>query len=189
MYGNCVSDPEMKGKIMKLAPLPKSLSLTDPSCFLATFGGVGLLRPAPGTFGSIAAFLFALIIFGATDALMTEAVLTVGVLVSFIAGIWASRKYETASGEKDNQSIVIDEACGLWLTILLVPWPYEFESLFLALILFRVFDIWKPWPIPLIEKKLSKGWDVMVDDVMAAFYAGIVMMVAYAFMFGGFHAV
>lgn len=188
MYGQCHFDLRMKEYTMRLEPVPKPLAFFNLPVLVATFGGVGLIRPAPGTWGSFAAFLLALIVLYITDPVTTETILSLAILVCFSFGIWASRKYEEASGRRDNQSIVIDEVCGMWLTVILIPWPFGLGSFVLALVLFRLFDIFKPWPIRRIETRLSRGWDVMVDDIAAAFYAGIVMLVAYLFLGEGFHA-
>lgn len=163
--------------MIKIKDLPEGLRFFHPASLIATFGGVGLLRPAPGTMGSLAGLIAAFFI--------PLHYLPILCALFFGVGVWASRVFETASGQKDNQSIVIDEVCGVWIVILLSPFTTSILTLILCFVLFRVFDIWKPWPIRNIETKLSKGWDVMADDLAAAGYAFIVLIVLSILINGG----
>lgn len=149
------------GALFSKAALP----LSHPACLLATWFGSGLLRPAPGTWGSLAALPFAWIItyYAGPIAL---AVATVAV---FALGCWAGGVYERAGGDKDPGVVVIDEVAGQWLVLIaapLNPWYY-----LAAFVLFRICDILKPWPANWADRKISGGLGIMMDDILAALYA------------------
>lgn len=155
-----------------LTPLPRGIAFTDPAVTVATFGGAGLLRPAPGTWGSLAA-LFAgwpLALFGGPVALSIAAV------VAFLAGLWATERYCAAAGRVDPPEVVIDEVAAMWLVMAALP-PTPLAYL-LGFGFFRLFDIWKPWPIGFVERRVAGEMGVMADDVIAAVYAIIAAWVA-----------
>jgi phosphatidylglycerophosphatase A len=146
------------------------LNFWHPACVLATWGGAGLMRPAPGTWGSAAALPFAWIL----AYIGGWPLLAVGVVVVFAIGWWAAQVYETADGGKDPSSVVIDEVAGQWLTLL----PAKADPvLYLAgFVLFRIFDIIKPWPVKLADRRVRGGLGIMVDDILAAIYAGALLL-------------
>lgn len=131
---------------------------------IATFFGIGKLPLAPGTWASVvAAPLF--------YPLIDYPVIQGGVLiVIFFLGVFACTRYAKNLAEVDPSSAVIDEVLGMGVAMLAIPkqWPFAV----MALILFRVFDIWKPYPIRRIEK-LPGGWGIMTDDLVAGIYARI----------------
>ena len=96
-------------------------------------------------------------------------------LVLFFAGVFASTEAEKLLGEKDPHKVVIDELVGYLITMAFIPFgiPYIVAGFFL----FRLFDIWKPWPIRGLQE-LPGGWGIMIDDVLAGVYANIVLQVA-----------
>jgi phosphatidylglycerophosphatase A len=99
-------------------------------------------------------------------------------VVVFVAGVWAAEAFEQASDDKDPGSVVIDEVAGQWFTLLFVPvTPLGF---FVAFGAFRLFDISKVWPIFLADQKLSGGFGIMADDIVAAIYAGILSAIILA---------
>lgn len=138
--------------------------------YVATIGPVGFLPHAPGTYGTLVAFLFVVLI--KPDDLF----LFVIFLLSVLIGLPASHKAEKALGV-DSGKIVIDEFCGYLLAVLLIP--REGLMLLAAFVLFRLFDIIKPPPIRRIERTLPGGVGVMVDDLVAAVYANICIQVAW----------
>lgn len=148
-----------------ITPLPNGLRFADPIVTVATFGGSGLLRPAPGTWGSLAAVFAAwpLGVIGGPVALSIAAV------IAFLAGLWATEKYIAASGNHDPSEVVIDEVAAMWLVMAALP-PTPLAYL-LGFLCFRLYDIWKPWPIKGIERRVSGEMGVMVDDIVAAIYA------------------
>lgn len=140
---------------------------------VATFFGAGYSPIAPGTAG---AFLAMLLVWPVCSGSLSigvsfTAILVILSVVGFIVGVLCTNILETEWG-KDPQRIVIDEAVGVWIAFLFIP--YSLTYFILAFILFRVFDIWKPLGIRKIEK-LKGGMGVMGDDVLAGIYANIVL--------------
>ena len=164
---------------------------------LATAGGVGYAPKAPGTFGSIVGValtvcvlrlgwrLFSLLDSGVTSGFRNQPssalpfVFLPSLVLLLVAGIgvWSASRVAKYAGIEDPQSVVIDEVSGQHLTLLLGSGPFallHWKTLLLGFILFRVFDIWKPFPVRQLEK-LSGGWGIMADDWMAAVYAALVL--------------
>jgi len=148
-----------------ITPLPKGLHFADPIVTVATFGGSGLLRPAPGTWGTLAAVFAA----WPLGVLGGPIVLTIAAVIAFLAGLWATEKYIAASGNHDPSEVVIDEVAAMWLVMAAIP-PTPLSYL-LGFLFFRLFDIWKPFPIRRLEKRVAGEMGVMVDDIVAALYA------------------
>jgi len=139
------------------------------SRIIATFFGIGYLRPAPGTWGSLAALpigVAVLIIFG-WQALLALSLLT------FIIGVWASGHYAKTIDTKDPSEVVIDEVAGQWLALAFVA-PVLWEVI-AAFALFRLFDIVKPWLIGRLER-LPGGLGIMSDDMLAGLVAGVLIL-------------
>ena len=136
--------------------------------------GSGLMKKAPGTWGT----LLGLIIFVGLEKLMPP----VGwqsqflfVSVSFLVGIWFCGVTADALNTHDHGAIVWDEFVGIWMTLLIVPMTWFYVGM--AFALFRLFDILKPWPIGWIDKRVSGGFGIMLDDVLAAGYAMLCLAV------------
>lgn len=147
-------------------------SLKHPSVLLATWFGAGYAPKAPGTMGSIAALPFAwlIMVYGGPWLLCAAAAIV------FIVGVYASDGYMRLSGEHDPGPVVIDEVAGQWLTLAVVPLePLWYLAGFIA---FRGFDIFKPWPIKRLETLSDGGLGVMIDDIAAAGYAILVLLIA-----------
>lgn len=142
---------------------------------LATFFGAGLLRPGPGTWGSLAAA--AIWYFGLGAAHLTEAhamtVTAAGAALVTLIGIPAATRVERESGITDPGFVVIDEVAGQWLS--LVAAPLNWRCALAAFLLFRFFDIVKPWPARQLEK-LQGGTGIMLDDLAAGAYALILIL-------------
>jgi len=135
--------------------------LSDPGVLVATVFGIGRIKPAPGTWGSLAALPLPLLAPDGFDPLY----LLVGAGLAFVIGWWAANRYQQISGQHDAGEVVIDEVCGQWITLSLVSLtPF---SVLAGFILFRLFDILKPWPISLADRKIGGGFGVMLDDVLA----------------------
>ncbi len=122
---------------------------------------------APGTAGSLVALLPAWLLF----ALPLSGRIAV-VAAVICVGIWVCGESARRLGRHDHQSIVLDEVAGILLTALAVPAPTWFW-LALVFVLFRVFDIWKPWPIRDLDHSVAGGVGIMLDDLMAAVYAAV----------------
>lgn len=143
--------------------------VAHPARFIAFGAGSGLLRPAPGTWGTLLAWVtFAPL----TAGLDGPAILLVPVC-AFLIGVWACQKAAHDMGVADPGGIVWDEVAAFWLVLALVP--TGFWSELAAFVLFRLFDIVKPPPIRYFDTTLKNGFGVMFDDTLAAFYTVLVM--------------
>ncbi len=143
---------------------------------LATLGPVGRIRPAPGTWGSLAALLPA-----AGMAMAGDWLLEIGVVVACIIGVKAADIYEAHSGKKDASEVVIDELAGQWIALLVVPFDWRWWVT--AFLLFRLFDIAKPGPVKMAER-LPGGIGVMADDVVAGVLVAALLVVVQLLMTG-----
>jgi phosphatidylglycerophosphatase A len=137
---------------------------------VATFFGSGLLKPAPGTWGSLAALLlWAALAMGAHAPASTVLIaLIAGIIVSIAIGVPAASIAARESGRKDPGFVVIDEVAGQWIALL--GSPADWKHGLIALVLFRLFDITKPFPARQLEA-LPEGWGIVFDDVAAGLYA------------------
>lgn len=145
--------------------------MTDPILFLAFGFGSGLAKKAPGTMGTLAAIPVYLIIF--QTGLITYSLLTI---LAAVVGIWICGIAAEKLDEHDFGGIVWDEIVGYLITMWLVP--FSWQALVLGFILFRVFDILKPWPIKWVDQKVHGGLGIMLDDVLAAIFAGLLLFLA-----------
>lgn len=135
--------------------------------------GVGLIPLAPGTWGALAG-----VILYAGLSLFDPALRGLGYLAIFACAVWAVERAGRDLGEHDHQSIVIDEMLAMSLVLEVAP-PTAIGWL-AAFGLFRLFDIWKPWPINLLDRRLNNAYGVMLDDLMAAVYAGVILVAGQA---------
>ena len=137
---------------------------------VATFFGAGLGKPGPGTWGSVAAFLlWALTGIGLhVSPQNLEILLLVGIVLSVASGVPAATIAARESGRHDPGFVVIDEVAGQWITLLFSP--ADWRHGLIALILFRLFDITKPFPVRRLEG-LPEGWGIVFDDGAAGLYA------------------
>ena len=149
-----------------------ALPFGHPATLIATWFGSGLAAKAPGTWGSLAALPAALLLvwLGGVWALAA------GVLVVFTIGLWAAGRYTAAGDDPDPGAVVIDEVAGQWLT--LIPVALDPRYYLLAFLLFRFFDIVKPWPIRRLERGLPGAPGIMIDDIAAGAYAGTLCLIA-----------
>ncbi len=141
-----------------------------------TFGGAGLSPKAPGTVGTLASLPIGLLVlyyFGIESLFMLTITITV-------VGIFEINKYEKHTGTHDQQHIVIDEAAGMWLSLMIaistastMSYPYaEAMAIIFSFAAFRLFDIWKPSTIGWIDRELKGGLGVMMDDILAGIAGG-----------------
>ena len=148
---------------------------------VGTFFGVGYMKPGPGTYASVATVL---LWWAAGNLLHIEShhlsVLTfLAMIVVTAIGVPASTKVAIEAGRKDPGFVVIDEVAGQLFALLALSQTWVHGLL--ALVLFRLFDIFKPWPIRKVEK-LEGGWGIMMDDVLAGFFAHLVVQVLLVFV-------
>jgi phosphatidylglycerophosphatase A len=128
----------------------------------------------PGTWASLVALPCAWAICG----LCGKVGLAAATVIVVAAGCWAAAEMAKASATKDPGAIVIDEVAGQWLVLLaaaLDPLSYV-----LAFLLFRIFDIWKPWPVSWADRRVAGGLGIMLDDLLAAVYAVLALSVLLA---------
>ncbi|MBD8880613.1 phosphatidylglycerophosphatase A [Rhodanobacter sp. 7MK24] len=153
-----------------LTAAQRSALLATPAGWIACGLGSGLAPVAQGTFGSLAAILPWL--------LLRELSLPLNLLVivlGFALGVWACEVAGRALGVDDHRALVWDEFIGQWIALLpalLAPW----WAVILGFALFRLFDVWKPWPIRVFDRRLKGGMGVMVDDVIAGVFAGLTLL-------------
>lgn len=155
------------------AEIFKKIDMKQPYVWLATWFGFGFCRPAPGTWGSVGSIPPALILF----LLAGIKGFTAGIFIVTAVGFWASKHFDNATGGHDNKMIVIDEAAGQWLAMLPVLYYVGMNAflIFFAFILFRFFDIIKPWPISWLDKNLNGAAGVMLDDILAGAAAAAIL--------------
>lgn len=144
----------------------------NPIYFLAFGFGSGALPIAPGTWGTLAAIPFYLLIQN-----LPWQVYAVILLSATVVGAWICDVTERAIGIPDYSGIVWDEICGYLLTMFVAP--HGWEWVVWGFILFRLFDIWKPWPIRWADRHLPGGLGVMMDDLLAAVYAWVMLQVVF----------
>jgi len=142
---------------------------------LATLGPVGHFPKAPGTWGSLAAVVAAPWLFLTLSLPLRAAALA----LVFFVGTWACGRAEIVMGKKDPGCVVVDELFGQWLTLLFFA-AMPIWYLPAAFVLFRIFDILKPWPVKWAENAFPGGYGVMLDDGVAGLYAmGCLHLLAY----------
>ena len=161
------------------------MNRTALSRFIATVGYVGYLRPGPGTWGSLAGCILAvpIIFYGSFPSLVVASVIV------FFVGLWATQVM-TKDGPHDPSEIVVDEVAGQWVALMPLGFmDYVFRgwgsttigeaaqdwwlAILIAFVLFRIFDIFKPWPVSWADRR-DDAMGVMLDDVIAGIMAAIV---------------
>ena len=152
--------------------MKKFPNLKDPFHFAATLGGIGMVPIAPGTFGSITAW----IIFVYLSHFVSMINMLILTILFFILSIWICSEASKDLENKDHKSIVIDELVGMWIALLpvLVIANSQYERTLYALaalILFRFFDILKPFPISYFDKNYKNGFGIVIDDVISGLIA------------------
>jgi phosphatidylglycerophosphatase A len=137
--------------------------------YIATLGFIGYLPFAPGTFGSLAAFVIFILL---------KPNIFIHIIILFLIipiGIISSHYAERLLNDKDSRHIVIDEFCGYLLSVLFIPFSIAYAIT--AFFLFRFFDILKPFPIRKIGSVLGGGKGIMADDITAALYTNLILQI------------
>lgn len=148
--------------------------LKNPVHFLSLGFGSGLMPKAPGTFGTLAAIPVYLM---CKD--LSLAYYLIFVLAVSLAGVFLCQYTSDALKVHDHPGIVIDEFAGYFITMIAVP--FSWQAVIIGFVLFRLFDIVKPWPISLLDKKVHGGLGIMIDDVVAGLFALILMQLIVSF--------
>ncbi len=149
-----------------------AFDLKQPIQFLALGFGSGLAPKAPGTFGTLAAIPLFLLL-----AMLPPSLYLIAVILMSIAGIYICGKAAEDVGVHDHPAIVWDEFVGFFITMFMVP--VSWQSVLVGFLLFRLFDILKPWPISFIDKKMTGGLGIMFDDVLAGVFALVIMQLIF----------
>ncbi len=144
--------------------------------FIATGFYSGYLPKAPGTWGS----LVGLLLFFLLHTLSLEIYLAV-VAAIFVIGTFAAGEAEKIMDRKDPGLVVIDEIVGILITMIAIPATPL--AMALGFILFRIFDIWKPFPIRLIDQRFHGGLGIMLDDIVAGIFSLVILQVLVRFLF------
>jgi phosphatidylglycerophosphatase A len=155
---------------LRIARLPEGRRLSEPMTAIVTFGGVGLLPLAPGSWGALAALPLGWLLAMAGGWL---ALLIAAAIASYV-GWRAAERYVTATGRDDPPEIVIDEVAAQWLALTVVP--LTVTAFFVAYFVFRLFDTLKPWPASWADRELEGGAGVMLDDLFAGGYSAVVLL-------------
>ena len=153
----------------KLLAQPKDIALKTYAGFFAFGFGSGLSPFAPGTFGTLAAIPLYLILIQ-----MSWPMYAWLVLIAFVVGVKLCDVTGGRLGVHDYGGIVWDEFVGFWITMFLIS--FTWQNVIIGFFVFRFFDIVKPPPIGWLDRKVSGGFGVMIDDVLAGFYSMLVML-------------
>ena len=149
---------------------------TSPHFWFATWFGTGLSPRAPGTVGTLATV--------PAHFLLIQLPVSwhfVALLALILAGTWSANKLAMESGLEDPQIVVIDESAGVLLALFLAGTTH-WSGLAAAVVLFRLFDIAKPWPISAAEKLKPAGVGIMADDLVAGLVAGLIVLLGVRFL-------
>lgn len=159
-----------------MPPRPSFRDLVrHPAHWLAFGGGAGLAPKGPGTAGSLVALPIYYFLFASLSA--TSYLLLVAVL--FLFGVWVCARTERDLGVHDHSGIVWDEIVGQLVALFMVPSGWLW--LLAGFGLFRLFDIWKPFPISWLNTHVKGGWGIMLDDLAAGIVAAAILQVFAAF--------
>jgi phosphatidylglycerophosphatase A len=155
-------------------PAPSFSQLLSSPVLLMGFGfGSGLAKKGPGTVGTLLGFALFLPLL-----LWNETLAWAVLIVATLGGSYICGESSRLLGAHDHGGIVWDEFIGIWLVLLCLPqqtWPFWLA----ALLLFRLFDIWKPWPIGWIDHHVAGGFGIMLDDIVAALFALAVLWLGF----------
>ena len=157
-------------KTTRESPALKKVALGSPSGFLAFGFGSGLSPFAPGTMGTLVAVPFAFVLKS-----LGPAGFWLVLILLFLLGVKLCSHISQKLGVHDHGGIVWDEMVGYWLAVAYVP--LDWKWLLAAFLLFRFFDIYKPWPIRQMDKKIDGGFGIMIDDVVAGLFTMLILAV------------
>jgi phosphatidylglycerophosphatase A len=162
-------------RLIEADPEVRRVALRTLPGFLAFGFGSGLSRFAPGTMGTLAAIPFAVLLKN-----LPVAGFWILLCFLFVVGVFLCDVSSKRLGQHDPGGIVWDEMVAYWLTVAFIPfsWPWWV----LAFVLFRFFDIVKPWPIRRVERRFGGGLGIMLDDIVAALYAMLFLYLAQRFL-------
>ena len=166
----------------KIRTKPPSLRFlfAHPAHLIALGSGSGLSPVAPGTAGT----LFAWAIFLPLRAMMDDVTLLAFLAVCLLGGVFAVHKTGADLGVVDHGSIVWDEFVGMWITLMALP-TLDWQWVAAGFVIFRIFDMWKPWPIRWFDRNIHGGMGIMVDDIVAGVIsAGVLYVIGHHWPIG-----
>jgi phosphatidylglycerophosphatase A len=140
---------------------------------IATWFGCGYFPWGPGTVGSLAAIMIAVVLHSYAGA--GRPALLIATLILLAPAIWASTRTARLLAKEDPSVVVVDEVLGQWVTLLGAT-ALRWKSFCAAFLLFRLFDIWKPWPVRNFEK-LPEGVGIVADDLAAGIYGALILYI------------
>ncbi|MBV6541605.1 phosphatidylglycerophosphatase A [Ursidibacter maritimus] len=152
-----------------------NINLKNPIHFLAVGFGSGLIKPAPGTWGSLVGLLLAIFLWYLTASPLFFVVLS---SISFILGCYLCEKTSQDLGVHDDGRIVWDEIVAIFCLFICLP-EYSWFYYILTFLFFRLFDIIKPYPIRYFDQQLKGGIGIMFDDILAGIYSLISLYLIY----------
>lgn len=148
-------------------PIPSTI-WTNPIHFIAFGFGTGALPFAPGTFGTLIAIPFYLMLANLSVPFYTLLVLIIAAL-----SVWICEKVSKEIKIEDHQGMCLDEIVGY--LVAMIGAPHGLIWIVLGFIFFRLFDIWKPWPIRMLDEKIQNGFGMILDDVLAGVYSAVIL--------------
>ena len=151
---------------MTASPLPA----WHPAQLIATWFGIGRLPAAPGTWGSAVTLPIGWLV----ASWLAPIWLFAAAAVVFVVGWWAADVYTHRIEAEDPSEVVVDEVAGQLVALAVVPIDLFYYAA--AFVLFRIADIWKPWPVSFAERRLGGGLGIMADDILAGGYAAIALL-------------
>ncbi len=154
------------------AAAKRRLNLRNPCHLLATGFGSGLSPVVPGTMGSLAAIPFWWLFHRLPTDLYALLLLS-GICI----GVWLCHRTARDMGVHDHGSIVWDEFIGMWITLMAIP-VADWRWIAAGFVLFRILDMWKPWPIRWFDRNVHGGMGIMVDDIVAGVIAAAILWFA-----------
>jgi len=154
--------------------VPKTI-WKNPIHFVACGFGAGAVPWAPGTFGTLVGVLLYLML-----SELSLGLYIVITIILFVIGVFICDKTSHDFGVADHSAIVWDEMIGFLIVMIAVPKTWYF--ILIGFLFFRLFDIWKPWPIRWVDRQVSGGFGIMLDDVVAAVFAWVVLQILAVFM-------
>ena len=150
------------------------LSMRNPWHLLATGFGSGLSPVVPGTMGSLAAIPFWYLM-----TFLPWQLYSLVVMMSICIGVYLCHRTAKDMGTHDHGSIVWDEFVGMWITLMALP-TMDWQWVAAGFVIFRIFDMWKPWPIRWFDRNIHGGMGIMVDDIVAGVIsAGVLYVIGH----------
>lgn len=165
----------MRKKIKMMRETPLQSVWKNPIHFVACGFGVGTIPIIPGTFGTLVGVVLYLML--VRLPLVAYLIITI---ILLIAGIYLCERTNRDLGTEDHPAAVWDEIASFPIVMIAIPFTWYY--LLMGFVLFRIFDIWKPWPIRWFDRNVHGGFGVMLDDVIAALFAWVILFIITLFV-------